>query len=206
MESNHVVPRYQRGALPSGSRPSRRAWSRERSNLHLPGFDRPLHHQSFETMVGGSARGPRTTGDVRVGVKESPVFAAGGTLEPAAGIEPAASRLRGERPCRQDLAGRCGAGACGRRDSNPHPRRGVPGSSPLDDDHLGRDVACACVRWTPGRDFHPRDTVCSRAPRSSATGRWLPGRGSNPHLPGNSRTSCRSTTWHRDCNVCCRSN
>ena len=117
-------------------------------------------------------------------------------VEPAAGIEPAASRLRGERPCRQDLAGRCGAGACGRRDSNPHPRRGVPGSSPLDDDHLGRDVACACVRWTPGRDFHPRDTVCSRAPRSSATGRWLPGRGSNPHLPGNSRTSCRSTTWH----------
>ena len=56
--------------------------------------------------------------------------------------------------------------------------------------------ACARVRWTPGRDFHPRDTVCGRAPRSSATGRWLPGTDLNRRLPGNSRTSCRSTTWH----------
>ena len=202
MESNHVIPRYQRGAVTVWL--VLRAWSQERSNLLLPGFNRPLHHQSFETMVGGSARGPRTTGDVRVGVKESPVFAAGGTLEPAAGIEPAASRLRGERPCLQDLAGRWvapGVWPEGFEPSSPAWRAGIlaVGRRPL--------VSwCAMVRWTPGRDFHPRDTVCSRAPRSSATGRWLPGRGSNPHLPGNSRTSCRSTTWHRDCNVCCRSN
>jgi hypothetical protein len=91
--------------------------------------------------------------------------------------------------------------SCGRRDSNPHPRRGAPGSSPLDDDHVSWIVG---LRWTPGRDSHPRDTVCSRAPRSSATGRWLPGRGSNPHLPGNGRTSCRSTTWHgRATDGCC---
>ena len=126
-----------------------------------------------------------------------------GAMGPAAGIEPAASRLRGERPCHSGPRrhGRTSRW-CGRRDSNPHPRRGVPGSSPLDDDHMRRSVGA--LRWTPGRDSHPRDTVCSRAPRSSATGRWLPGRGSNPHLPGNGRTSCRSTTWHgRATDGCC---
>ena len=78
MESNHVIPRYQRGAVTVWLTP--RAWSRECSNLPLPGFNRPLRRQSFETRC-----------SIAMG--------------PAAGIEPAASRLRGERPYHQDLAG-----------------------------------------------------------------------------------------------------
>lgn len=75
MESNHVIPRYQRGAVTVWLLPlvrrrgrsrtssplpvaqvrcrcaTRRWWSREYSNLPLPGFNRPLHHQSFGTVV-----------------------------------------------------------------------------------------------------------------------------------------------------------
>ena len=50
MESNHVVPRHQRGAVTVWLTPLACWWSQERSNLLLPGFDRPLHHQSFRTM------------------------------------------------------------------------------------------------------------------------------------------------------------
>ncbi len=75
MESNHVFPRYQRGAVTvwlmpldgvdaGGLEPptfcvscrcatacaTRRWWSQERSNLLLPGFNRPLHRQSLRTM------------------------------------------------------------------------------------------------------------------------------------------------------------
>ncbi len=39
---------------------------------------------------------------------------------------------------------------------------------------------CSASRWTPGRDSHPRDTVCSRAPRSSATGRCCQGGARTP--------------------------
>jgi hypothetical protein len=78
VESNHVIPRYQRGAVTVWLTPC--AWSRECSNLPLPGFNRPLRRQSFETRC-----------SIAMG--------------PAAGIEPAASRLRGERPYHQDLAG-----------------------------------------------------------------------------------------------------
>ena len=86
---------------------------------------------------------------------------------------------------------------CGRRDSNPHPRRGGPGSSPLDDDH--RWCGGAVVRWCDGRPGGTLTPVTRFAavrldPRPP--GDVLPGRGSNPRLPGNSRMSCRSTTWH----------
>lgn len=50
MESNHVVPRYQRGAVTVWLTPLACWWSQERSNLLLPGFNRPLHNQSFRTM------------------------------------------------------------------------------------------------------------------------------------------------------------
>ena len=50
-------------------------WSQERSNLLLPGFDRPLHRQSFRTEV------------------------------PEVRIELTASWLRIKRPYLQDLAG-----------------------------------------------------------------------------------------------------
>ena len=43
-------------------------------------------------------------------------------VEPAAGIEPASSRVRAERPCLPDLAG----SGCGRLESNPLLRRGMP--------------------------------------------------------------------------------
>ena len=182
MESNHVIPRYQRGAVTVWLTPLVLSWwSRECSNLPLPGFDRPLHRQSFETRCvrDGAGGGDRTrcfSLTRRASLPSGP-RRHGGSLVAMVwpeGFEPSSP------------AWRAGILAVGRR-----PHGGCGG---------------AVVRWTPGRDSHPRDTVCSRAPRSSATGRWLPGRGSNPHLPGNSRTSCRSTTWHRDCNVCCRSN
>ena len=48
MESNHVIPRYQRGAVTVWL--VLFVWSQERSNLLLPGFNRPLHRQSFRTM------------------------------------------------------------------------------------------------------------------------------------------------------------
>ena len=48
MESNHVIPRHQRGAVTVWL--VLRVWSRKRSNLLLPGFNRPLHHQSFRTV------------------------------------------------------------------------------------------------------------------------------------------------------------
>ena len=48
MESNHVMPRYQRGAVTV--RLVLRVWSRKRSNLLLSSFNRPLHRQSFRTM------------------------------------------------------------------------------------------------------------------------------------------------------------
>jgi hypothetical protein len=65
---------------PSGSRPSC-TWSRKCSNLLLPGFNRPLHHQSFRTV------------------------------EPAAGLEPTAPRVRTECPStRTSPAWRCCVG------------------------------------------------------------------------------------------------
>ena len=48
MESNHVIPRDQRGAVTVWL--VLRLWSQERSNLLQPGFNRPLHRQSFRTM------------------------------------------------------------------------------------------------------------------------------------------------------------
>ena len=57
MESNHVVPRYQRGAFSVWLTPL--VWSQERSNLLLPGFNRPLHRQSFRTMRLLGHRGPK---------------------------------------------------------------------------------------------------------------------------------------------------
>jgi hypothetical protein len=48
VESNHVIPRYQRGAVTVWL--VLFVWSQERSNLLLPGFNRPLHRQSFRTM------------------------------------------------------------------------------------------------------------------------------------------------------------
>ena len=157
MELNHVIPRYQRGAvtvwllplvgcvdawelhLPPRSRrgrsrtsgplpvvqvrcrcATRRWWSRECSNLPLPGFNRPLHRQSFGTVVlarepddrrtalsGGSLGDSEGTPDLRRGraapscvPDERQVFLrnAGRSCEPAAGIEPAPSRVRAERP------------------------------------------------------------------------------------------------------------
>ena len=152
-------------------------WSRECSNLPLPGFDRPLRHQSFETIgggAGGAGGGDRTrcfSLTRRASLPSGPRRQVGCWCVWPEGFEPSSP------------AWRAGILAVGRR--------------PL-------VSLCAMVRWTPGRDFHPRDTDCSRAPRSSATGRWLPGRGSNPHLPGNGRTSCRSTTWHgRATDGCC---
>ena len=79
VESNHVVPRHQRGAVtvwltplgvdagglepPTACLSSRCAsacatgrWSKERSNLLLPGFSRPLHRQSFRTLVSSENR------------------------------------------------------------------------------------------------------------------------------------------------------
>ncbi len=62
MESNHVIPRYQRGAVTVWLTPlvstqvwhwlrhASRWWPQERSNLLLPGFNRPLHRQSFRTV------------------------------------------------------------------------------------------------------------------------------------------------------------
>jgi hypothetical protein len=132
---------------------------------------------------------------VRLEVKQPPVFAAGGTLEPAAGIEPAASRLRGERPSLQDLAGTVVMASRGVAGGT---RTLIPGVAHRDPRRWTTTTRVAVVRWTPGRDSHPRDTDCSRAPRSSATGRWLPGTDSNRRLPGNNRTSFRSTTWHGD--------
>ena len=80
-------------------------------------------------------------------------------------------------------------GGCGRRDSNPHRRRGTPASSPFG-------------RRPHGCDGRPGGTL-TLVSRSAATrlnprppGVALPGRGSNPRLPGNNRTSSRSTTWH----------
>ena len=83
MESNHVIPRYQRGAFPVWLTPLVQ-WSRECSNLPLPGFNRPLRRQSFRTLL----------------------RCCGVAMEPVAGIEPAASRVRAERPYLQDLAGK----------------------------------------------------------------------------------------------------
>ncbi len=48
VESNHVIPRYQRGAVTVWL--VLFVWSQERSNLLLPGFNRPLHRQSFRTV------------------------------------------------------------------------------------------------------------------------------------------------------------
>ena len=43
-----MIPRYQRGAVTVWL--VLFVWSQERSNLFLPGFDRPLHRQSFRTV------------------------------------------------------------------------------------------------------------------------------------------------------------
>ena len=43
-----MIPRYQRGAVTVWLVLC--VWSQERSNLFLPGFNRPLHHQSFRTV------------------------------------------------------------------------------------------------------------------------------------------------------------
>ena len=78
----------------------------KRSNLFLPGFDRPLHRQRFRTM-----HLLENTANEGVGSH----FAGEGTLalrieqtEPAVGIEPTTSRVRAEHPSNQDLAGLCG--------------------------------------------------------------------------------------------------
>jgi hypothetical protein len=183
VESNHVIPRYQRGAV----------------TVWLTPF-----------VLSMSGLGSVRTSPCRVSTGRSAIRAsrplAVVQVEPAAGIEPAPSRLRGERPCHS-----------GPRRHGVH-HDGVAGGIRT----LIPGVACRDPRrWTTTTggealvrcDGRPGGTLTrmtlvracrSRAPRSSATGRWLPGRGSNPHLPGNGRTSCRSTTWHgRATDGCC---
>ena len=58
MESNHVIPRYQRGAVTVWLMPQE--WSRECSNLPLPGFNRPLHPQYVFGKPGLTTQGSTT--------------------------------------------------------------------------------------------------------------------------------------------------
>jgi hypothetical protein len=83
-----------------------RRWSQERSNLLLPGFNRPLHRQSLRTV-------------------SRPVCASS-EMGPAAGIEPAGARVRAECP-----TFRTSPAEGGRRESNPRLRRGAPTCCPL---------------------------------------------------------------------------
>jgi hypothetical protein len=199
VESNHVIPRYQRGAVTVWLTPSaisRGGLGSVRTSPCRVSTGRSAIRASRPCATVRSRTG--ATGDVQVGVKESPVFASSGTLGPAAGIEPAASRLRGERPCLQDLAGTV---ASLRRDGVAGGIRtlipGVAGRDPRRwttttggavvrwfDGAVVRWFDGAVVRWTPGRDSHPRDTVCSRAPRSSATGRCAAREGLEPPPSG----------------------
>ncbi len=66
-------------------------WSQERSNLLLPGFNRPLHHQSFRTMGALEDRaieGATPYAGIHVNGEGTLVLRIEHT-EPAAGIEPA---------------------------------------------------------------------------------------------------------------------
>ena len=89
MESNHVIPRYQRGAFTVWLVLPVQAWSQERSNLLLPGFNRPLHHQSLRTVgllenranEGALAGFIEDEGSLVLRIEQA---------EPAVGIEPTA--------------------------------------------------------------------------------------------------------------------
>ena len=80
---------------------------------------------------------------------------------------------------------------CGRRDSNPHRRGGAPGSCAF-----GRRPHCLLQMDAREGLSPPWSRVATECLDPQPPGAALPGRVSNPHLPGNSRTSCRSTTWH----------
>ena len=76
-------------------------------------------------------------------------------------------------------------------------------SSPLNDDHNvirepdeARLVPAITLRLAAGHSMPAGAAV--EGSRFVASDRWLPGRVSNPRLPVNGRTSCRSTTWHRE--------
>ena len=136
-------------------------WSRECSNLPLPGFNRSLRHQSFETM---SCARLRCTWSRRRG--SNPLLLAYEASVLAIRTSPA----------------RCGCGVAGgirtlipgvaHRD----PRRWTTTTRLL----VLRCRGVATLRWTPGRDSHPRVTGCNRAPRSSATGRCCQGGARTP--------------------------
>ena len=106
---------------------------------------------------------------------------------------------------------------CGRRGSNPRLRRGAPTCCLVDPHPQGgvlRSLAVerrpreprpanravrgsmAAVHGRPGGTLTPVSRFAAARLDPRPPGVALPGRGSNPRLPGNSRTSCRSTTWH----------
>jgi hypothetical protein len=159
------------------------------------------HRLAHALGVSGGGLGSARTSPCRVStgrsaVRDSRPWDRGwrSRLGPAAGIEPAASRLRGERPCHQDLAGtiveRSGV-VGGTRTliadvAHRHPRRWTTTTGGL----------CAMdAREGLSPPFHGLQPCASILGHRAV----LPGRGSNPRLPGNSRTSCRSTTWHGPC-------
>ena len=128
MESNHVIPRYQRGAVTVWR--VLYVWSQERSNLFLPGFDRPLHHQSFRTvhlLENLASEGIRDslTGEGTLAPRNE-------QTEPAVGIEPTPSRVLAERPSFRtspaySLRTHRNSGLP-EEDSNPHSRCNKPTS------------------------------------------------------------------------------
>ena len=152
MESNRVSPRYQRGAVTVWLTPHRS--TREESNLQPPAC-RAGALPVAPRVDGGGPRSARIS-SCRVSTGRSTVRASGpwacsrterskvralagihvtgeGTLvlrieqtEPAAGIEPAASRVRAERP-----TVRTSPAWSGRRELNPRLRRGTPTCCPL---------------------------------------------------------------------------
>ena len=108
MESNHVVPRYQRGAVSVWLMPL---------ELVVPAVLEPapagLQPAAPPSELQDHASpGNRTTGGcalagIHVRNEVAPGLRIGrGEAWPAAGIEPALSRLRRERPYPQDLTGR----------------------------------------------------------------------------------------------------
>ena len=68
-----MIPRYQRGAVTVWLVLC--VWSQERSNLFLPGFDRPLNRQSFGTVHLLENFVSEGIGDSRLQVKEPSLFA-----------------------------------------------------------------------------------------------------------------------------------
>ena len=175
VESNHIVPRHRRGAVtvwltPHGRRGRARApsgaiqpptacvscrcasvcatrrWSQERSNLLLPGFNRPLHRQSFRTVVSpgdpttGGARpcGHHVTGEGTPGLRIGRDGAGGGDRTRWCSGTGRVSYL-------QDLAGRGWAEGIVRRraQSNPRLRRGAPTCCPLTPRPQGSHPACS---------------------------------------------------------------